>query len=84
MSISSLSPVSAIFGAAYISPYASYAAPPGNGAADTTSTSVTLPTGATVTTVRGAAADIVSVTTENPANNSPVPQASESTVDVTA
>jgi hypothetical protein len=84
MSISSLSAVTAISGAAYISPYASYAAPPGNGSGPTTSTSVTLPTGATVTTVRGAAADVVSVTTQDPANSSPVPQASESTVDITA
>jgi hypothetical protein len=84
MSISSLSAVSAIYGTAYLSPNASYAGPPGNGSAPTTSTSVTLPTGATVTTVRGAAADIVSVTTQNPNNAGPLPQASESTVDITA
>ncbi len=74
MNISNVSAVSAI--------YTGYNAG-GFGSGGSTS-SIKIADGSTITTQRGSFGDVVSVTTTAPATPSPVPQATESTVDVVA
>lgn len=89
MNISSISAITAAYGLYYPSAGAYYP-PSGSGSGSARSKSVTTQAnGATITTIRGATNDIVSVTTVQPAASTASttdfpPQSTESTFDITA